>query len=494
MKSKIKLAAIIIICIIQLTACGKSNSNEPNDDIDDQNSINNSTSMLDKIYTGELEENVTIRILENDTAIEQGYFKELIEAFNEAYKEYGIVAVDANMDQYSNLEDDGPYGYGPDVIYQANDSLMKYVEGKHIYPIPVDILDSKDNIAETAWDAYRTNIDGKVYTMGVPVNMQSSMLFYRKDMLPKDWETNWDNDENGIPDMVETWSGLYKFSKEIIEKGEGKYGYMRSLDDPYFSSGYLFSYGGYIFGENNTNPEDIGLAKGDAEIGAEVLLQLASIMNEEAIDDSITVNAYKKIAEGEYFATMTTPDVYTLFIKELTFEYERQGMTKEEAEKLAIENLVVTSLPTLPASGNLDETDGEQIQLKAMGGINGYAISAYTEAPNAALAFVNFATSYEMILRRNELLGVVPARSDVANEIGGTSEILYQSLNNGDIVVMPSIREMAQVWTPLGTFQQDLTKDAFRKGNKKFTSRTSLKEQLEIVGNQIYDAIHILAE
>ena len=49
----------------------------------------------------------------------------MINAFNEKYAEYGIVAVDANMDQYSNLADDGPYGYGPDVLYQANDSLMK---------------------------------------------------------------------------------------------------------------------------------------------------------------------------------------------------------------------------------------------------------------------------------------------------------------------------------------------------------------------------------
>ena len=99
-----------------------------------------------------------------------------------------------------------------------------------------------------------------------------------------------------------------------------------------------------------------------------------------------------------------------------------------------------------------------------------------------------------MILRRNELLGVVPARSDAANEIGGTSEILYDSLNNGDIVIMPSIREMSQVWTPLGTFQQDLTKDAFRKEDKKFTSRELIKKQLEIVSSQIYDAIFILAE
>ena len=89
-------------------------------------------------FTGELERNVTLRILENDTAKEKGYFKELLDAFNEAYAEYGIVAVDANMDQYTDLEQDGPYGYGPDVLYQANDALMKYTDGKHIQPLPVE--------------------------------------------------------------------------------------------------------------------------------------------------------------------------------------------------------------------------------------------------------------------------------------------------------------------------------------------------------------------
>lgn len=83
-------------------------------------------------FTGELERNVTIRILENDTAVKQGYLKRLLDAFNEAYAEYSIVAVEANMDEYSDLENDGPYGYGPDVLYQANDRLMRYVDGKHM--------------------------------------------------------------------------------------------------------------------------------------------------------------------------------------------------------------------------------------------------------------------------------------------------------------------------------------------------------------------------
>lgn len=448
---------------------------------------------LSAIYNGELERNVTIRVLENDTAIAEGYFQELIDAFNAAYAEYGIVAVDANMDQYSNLADDGPYGYGPDVLYQANDILMKYVEGKHIYPIPVQNMECYDKIPQTAWDAYKVTIDGVEYTMGVPVNVQSSMLYYRKDLLPEDWETAWDKNGNKIPDMVENWNDMYRYSKSIVEQGDGKFGYMRSLYDVYFSSGFLFSYGAYVFGDGNTNADEIGFSAGDAEIGANVLLQQASLMNEDCIDDSVTVNAYSKLADGTYFATMTTPDVYSLFLKELALVYESEGLDKEAAAAKAAENLVVTDVPKLPASGDLTQEDPELIPLKAMGGVNGYAISAYTKAPNACLAFVEFASDYEMVMKRHELLGIVPARSDAAEAAGGISEIIYHNLDAGNIVVMPSIRAVEQIWTPAQTFFQDLAKDAFRTTDKKYTTLEDMKNGLAAVDQQIYDAIHTLA-
>lgn len=449
---------------------------------------------LSNIYSGELERNVTIRVLENDTAIEQGYFQELIDAFNEKYAEYGIVAVDANMDQYSNLADDGPYGYGPDVLYQANDVLMKYVEGKHIYPVPAESLECFSQITENAWNAYRATVNGTQYYMGVPVNVQSSMLYYRRDMLPEDWEATWDKNGNKVPDMVENWNDMYRYSQEIVAKNDGHFGYMRSLYDVYFSSGFLFSYGGYVFGDNNTNPDDLGFSAGNAEIGANVLLQQAALMNESCIDDSVTVSAYSKLADGTYFATMTTPDVYTLFLKELRLAYQAEGMSEAEAQALAEENLVITEVPKLPASGDLTEEDPELIPLKAMGGVNGYAISAYTKAPNACLAFVEFAVSYDMMLRRNELLGIVPARNDVAEAVGGVSEIMYNNLDAGNIVVMPSIRAVEQIWTPGQTFFEDLAKDAFRpEAEKKYRTLSDIKDGLSAVDAQIYDAVHTLA-
>ena len=293
--------------------------------------------------------------------------------------------------------------------------------------------------------------------------------------------------------MIETWSSLLEFSQERHADNASQYGYMESLYDSYFSSGFLFSYGAYIFGDDNTDTNDIGFAAGDAEKGAKIIQQLASAMNEESIDDTITTSAYSKLADGTYFATMSTPDVYSTFLDELIKTYENEGKSEEEAKELASENLVMVSLPQLPESGDLTDDSSELIDTKMMGGVNGYAISAYTNYPNASLAFINFATSYENIVKRYEMLGIVPTREDVVKEIGGVTEAVYENLENDNIVLMPSNAAVSQIWTPTQTFFADITKDVFRsESDKKYKTNEDLKQGLEKVTQQISDAIHTL--
>ena len=221
--------------------------------------------------------------------------------------------------------------------------------------------------------------------------------------------------------------------------------------------------------------------------------QLAGVMNEDCIDDTITTNAYSKLADGTYFATISTPDVYSTFLDELVKQYEIEGLSHEEAETKARENLVMTSLPKLPESGDLTEEDPAWIDTKTMGGVNGYAISAYTKAPNACLAFVDFATSYEMMIKRSEMLGIAPAREDVAKAAGGTAEELFSRLEDGNIILMPSVKEVSQIWTPGQTFFIDLAKDVFRPENeKKYKDTAAMKAGLEDMSEQIYNAIFTL--
>ncbi|WP_248406115.1 sugar ABC transporter substrate-binding protein [Butyrivibrio fibrisolvens] len=261
--------------------------------------------------TGEGGETITLRILENDTAKSEGYLDELLNAFNEAYKDKGIQAVDANMEEYSNLAENGPYGYGPDVLYQANDKLMAYAEDKHLMAINKEDFECADQIPQEAWDAFSVTVDGQKYTCGVPVNVQEPMLFYRKDLLPEDWESTWDSDGSGTPDFFENWSSLYSYSKELYESSNGeKFGLVAPCNDLYMMAEFIFSYGGYVFGQNEDgsfNSEDIGFAAGDTANGIAAMRQFAGIMSEECLDDSIKQSRYSKVADGSYFCSISTP-------------------------------------------------------------------------------------------------------------------------------------------------------------------------------------------
>ena len=125
-------------------------------------------------FDGEIEQNATIRVLDNQMAIETGHLQEVLDAFNERYAEYNVNAVDANMDQYVDLEQNGPDGYGPDVLYQANDMLMRYAEGGHVLPLPTEELEIAE-IPQTVMDVYKLETYGLDLYYGMPVAQQSTV-------------------------------------------------------------------------------------------------------------------------------------------------------------------------------------------------------------------------------------------------------------------------------------------------------------------------------
>lgn len=454
-------------------------------------------------------EAITLRILENDTAKQEGYLDMLLDSFNEAYKDKGIQAVDANMEEYSDLAANGPYGYGPDIIYQANDKIMTYAEDKHVLPLNIEDFDCYSCVPEEAWDAFNISIDGETYCCGIPVNIQEPMLFYREDKLPEGWETEWDNNGNGVADFFENWNDLYAYSKYLRDTDtsankDSQYGFMSSFNNLYLNGQFLFSYGAYVFGESEDgtlNSEDIGLSKGDAVQGLSALKQMAALMNEGCIDDTITMNRYEKVADGTYFCAVSTPDTYSLFVEKLALYYEEEGLSEADAEAKAVENLKMIELPALmPANGDLTKdsaamSDEDWVETKVMGGVNGYAISSYTKYREACIEFVNFATSFDMIKNRMDMLGIAPTRSDVAEVSGGVTDTIFESLAEGNIYLMPSIKAVDQIWVPSQTLLGDIAKDPFRelKGEKeKYSSPMEIEEAIEKVDKDIYDAIYTL--
>lgn len=496
-KQLVKICSALLATAMVATGCSSAAKGESGST--DSTSINPSG------------EKITLRILENDTAKSQGYLDELLNAFNEAYKDQGIEAVDANMEEYSDLAENGPYGYGPDVLYQANDQIMTYAEDKHIMALNLEDFECYDKIPQEAFDAFKINVDGKDYYCGVPVNVQEPMLFYRNDMMPEDWETAWDLDGNKVADFFENWNSLYAYSKYLRDNDtsankDSQYGLMAPVNDLYMMAEFSFSYGGYVFGEDgsgNLDPSDIGFNKGDSAKGLLALKEFTKLMSEECIDDSVKTSRYSKVADGTFFCSISTPDTYTLFYDKLVAEYEEEGLSEDEAKTKASENLMMVQLPSkMPANGDLTTdpstmSEGDFVQTKVMGGVNGYAISAYTKYKEASIAFVNFATGYDMISKRAEILGIAPTRSDVASEIGGVTDIIFNNLKEGNIYLMPSVKAVDQIWDPMQTLLADVGKDAFRARNgetEKYTDTASMQAALDNSAQSIYDAIYTLAQ
>lgn len=454
-------------------------------------------------FDGKLEQGAVVKVLENDTAVELGYVDQLIAAFNVAFQDKGISAERMNIDQYSDLATDGPYGYGPDVWYQANDILMKYADNQHLLPLPVYSMECYEQIPESAWNAYATDMNGETFYCGIPLNVQSGMLYYIESMLPANWETEWDVNSNGKPDFFETYTALYAYSEACKKGGQTtKYGYLDETVDTYFMSGYLMTYGGYIFGDNGTNASDIGLAAGESYKGARMIQQWAGQMNNtEILDNTFSSAAYQYLADGVMLCTVTTPDVSRMFIRSMV---STGKWTEEEAKA----DLKMITVPRLPVSADLTadkwqdtvmNMDTLTVETTMMGGINGYGISSYTKCPNASLAFVEFATSYEQAVLRNEYLGVAPARADAATKIAekdATVGILFDRLDRGYISIMPAITEIGQLWTPAESFLIDLSTDPYRaeRGEERmYETDAEIQMGLERLVTQIRDAIETLS-
>ena len=297
--------------------------------------------------------------------------------------------------------------------------------------------------------------------------------------------------------MVEFWNELYRFSQQIREADKGKFGFALQLNNEYFNSGFLFSYGGYVFGKNNTDDKDVGFSKGNAKLGAKIIWDLAGVMDEKCADDSFTNARTSMLAKGTIFATICTPDITTNFIKDLALEYQSEGLSEEEAIAKAEENLVITSLPKLPANGDITASldlnnSSLWIAQKTMGGINGYGISSYSEHKDWALKFVEFATSAQMVQKRAEMLGIVPARGDVIDKIDNkATEITFKNLDDGTLVVMPSISSVKQIWTPISSGFKQIATDGCTE--RKYTIE-DLQGILETIDDNIYKAIHTFSE
>jgi len=330
--------------------------------------------------------------------------EDAIKAFEAQYKVKVKIQEMPYAQQIEKLRLDGPAGIGPDVLVIPHDQVGGAVVQGLLSELKVDAK-YMDSFTKPAVDAQ--TYEGKLY--GIPKAVETIVLVYNKDILPK---------------ALETFDDLIKVSKE--QRAANKYGLLAKFDEIYYSYGVVAGMGGYIFGQNangSLNVNDIGLAN-QGTIDAVTFLKSfyadglfpAGIVGETGANAIDSLFTEKKAA-----AVITGPWAFK--------PYQDAGV-----------NYGVAPLPTLP--------NGEH--MRSFLGVKGYSVSTYSTQKELAQQFIEFINQPEYAKIRFEKTGEIPPVKSLIDDpvIKGDEKARAVAIQAGYAVPMPSVPEMQEVWTP----------------------------------------------
>jgi len=328
------------------------------------------------------------------------YMQELAAAFE---KEYGVpVTLEevAGGDQGGRLATDGPSKLAADVLTMPHDQIAQAVKAGLLLPNDVFEEETRATMEATAVEA--SSYGGVLY--GYPKSVETYALFYNKDLFPE---------------APKTWDEVISFGEGFTDSKANKYAIMWEFVG-YYSYPFIGSFGGYVFGDNNTNPADIGLNSPGAVEGFEFMKSLKKLLPMNAADVTYDVKT-QLFADGKLALNIDGPWSVAAFKDKVNFG--------------------VAPLPAMP-NGNPSAS---------FSGVKSYYVNAYTEYPIAARLFANFAANKENQLRNYEMTGAIPANKDAGADpkikddplVGG----FFQQFGNS--TPMPGISEINAVWDPL---------------------------------------------
>ncbi len=395
--------SVLLICsllVFSLAACGGNNEIKENviNNTDASQPVN--TKVDDVKAEDELmpEEGAKLVVWEAKEQVE--YMKQIGAAFEE---EYGIpVTIEelAGGDQGSRLVTDGPSKLAADVLTLPHDQIGQAIKAGLLLPNDMFELETRSSMVDAAITA--SSFDGVLY--GYPKSVETYAMFYNKDLFPE---------------APKTWDEVIAFAEKHNDPSQDKYTIMWEFVG-YYTYPFIGSYGGYFFGENNTNPKDIGLNKGNVVQGFEFLKSLKKIlpMNSGDITYDIKTQLFQ---EGKLALNIDGPWSVAAFKDKLNFG--------------------VAPLPQFP--------NGEDAI--SFSGVKSYYVNSYSSYPIAARLFAYFASNKENQLLNFQMTGAIPANKEAGDDPTIKEDPIisgfYQQFTNS--IPMPAIPEVNSVWDPL---------------------------------------------
>lgn len=396
------VSLMVVLCMLLVMTTTACSSNSPNTAPSPKGGNNQTaeTSAPENTADPEMEPEQGAKLMVWEAKEQLEYMKGVAADFE---KKYGVpVTVEelAGGDQGGRLATDGPAKLAADVLTLPHDQISQAVKAGLLLPNDVFEEETKASMVETAVQA--SSYDGVLY--GYPKSVETYALFYNKDL---------------VPEAPKTWDDIIAFANTYNKPKENKFAIMWEFVG-YYTYPFIGSFGGYIFGDGNSNPKDIGLN------------------NEGTIKGFTFLQSLKKILPLN--AGDITFDVKTQLFQEGKLAMNIDGPWSTASFKDHV-NFGVVPLPKGP--------DGEE--MISFSGVKSYYVNSYTAYPVAARLFAHFASSKDNQLKNYKMTGAIPA----SIEAGESQEIKNDPITLGFFeqfqhsVPMPAISEINAVWEPL---------------------------------------------
>ncbi|WP_165005941.1 MULTISPECIES: extracellular solute-binding protein [unclassified Enterococcus] len=332
------------------------------------------------------------------------YVNEIKETF-EKDNDVKIKLIEKDMfDQLESLALDGPAGKGPDVMMSAYDRIGALGQQGHLAEVK---LGNEADYDET--DKAQVTYEGKVY--GEPAVIETLVLYYNKDLV------------DAAPATFKDLENLAKDPRFAFDSETGKNtGFLAKWTDFYYSYGLLSGYGGYVFGEDGTDPSDIGLNNQGAVEGISYATDWFQNVWPKGMQDIKSA--------GDFVSQQFMSDKAAAII-----DGPWQAQTYKENDI----NYGVAKIPTL--------NNGESYQ--PFGGGKGWVVSNYSKNKEVAQKWLDYVTNQENQEKFFEMVNEIPANQKARETAKAKNDELTTAVieQYETAQAMPNIPEMGEVWT-----------------------------------------------
>lgn len=332
------------------------------------------------------------------------YINEIKDTF-EKENDVKIKLVEKDMfDQLESLALDGPAGKGPDVMMAAYDRIGALGQQGHLAEVK---LGNESAYDET--DKAQVTYDGKIY--GEPAVIETLVLYYNKDLV------------DTAPATFKDLENLSKDSRFAFESEAGKNtGFLAKWTDFYYSYGLIAGYGGYVFGDDGTDPSDIGLNNAGAVEGISYATDWFQNVWPKGMQD---IKSAGDFASQQFMSNKTAAII--------------DGPWQAQTYKENNINYGVAKIPTL--------NNGQPYQ--PFGGGKGWVVSNYAKNKDLSQKWLDYVTNQENQEKFFEMVNEIPANQQARETAKAKNDELTTAVieQYETAQAMPNIPEMGEVWT-----------------------------------------------